>query len=105
MSLNFRPEIAKVGSSQKGCTKSFQALPNITAIEVLPTSAPSILAASIMKGPWIVQWPPADGAKKLIKNELTNPQNGSVWVVEISTNHFAIVVTKSEPPIIPMMPA
>ncbi|MNT98470.1 hypothetical protein D3C72_2410610 [compost metagenome] len=63
------------------------------------------LAASTMNGPWIIQWPPPDGAKKLITNELSSPQNGSVCGVAISTNTREMVSTSPEPAMIAMMPA
>ncbi|KAG1165672.1 hypothetical protein G6F35_018645 [Rhizopus arrhizus] len=69
------------------------------------SALPISLAASIMNGPWMPQWPPADGAKKLMKNELIRPQNGRVAGVAKSTNTCEIDVTRPEAAMMAMMPA
>ena len=96
---------ASAGRIQKGCTRSFQALPSITAMVVWFSALPISLAASIMNGPWITQWPPAEGAKKLMTKELIRPQKGSVSGVATSTKIFEMVVTRPEAAMMAMMPA
>src|SRR5437868_6361968 len=105
MSLSLSRESAKAGRIQNGCTRSFQALPSMTDMEVWAMEAPIAFAASIMNGPWITQCPPPDGAKKLMVKELTSPQNGNVVGVAMSMNTCAIVLTRPDEAMIAMMPA
>ena len=77
----------------------------MTAMVVWFSALPISLAASIMNGPWMTQWPPAEGAKKLMTNELIRPQNGSDSGVATSTNTCEIVVTRPEAAMMAMMPA
>ncbi|MNP00342.1 hypothetical protein D3C76_921310 [compost metagenome] len=62
-------------------------------------------AASTMNGPWIAQCPPAEGAKKLMINELITPQKGKLWVVEMLMNAAEMVSTNPDACIIAMIPA
>src|SRR4051794_36325056 len=105
MSLSLSLERASAGRIQKGWTRSFQALPSMTDMEVWAVEAPMAFAASIMKGPWITQWPPPDGAKKLITKELINPQKGRVSGVEMLVKTPEMVTTRPEPAMMAMMPA
>src|SRR5690606_40568222 len=77
----------------------------MTDIEVWLIELPISLAASIMNGPWMTQWPPPEGAKKLMKNELMRPQNGRVPGVATSTNTCEMVFTSPEPAMMARMPA
>src|SRR3954453_12971523 len=105
MSLSLSLDSASAGRIQNGWTRSFQALPSITDMAVCGTEAPSVFAASIMNGPWTTQWPPPEGAKKLITNELTKPQNGRVSGVEMLVNTPAMVTTRPEAAMMAMIPA
>lgn len=53
-------------------------------------------AASIMNGPWMAQCPPADGAKKLMKKELTSPKKGRVSAVATSVNSLEMLTTSPD---------
>src|SRR3954471_17287362 len=105
MSLSLSLDRASAGRIQNGWTRQFQALPSITDMEVWAVEAPRALAASIMNGPWTTQWPPPEGAKKLITNELTRPQNGRVSGVEMLVNSPAMVTTRPEAAMMAMIPA
>ena len=105
MSLSLSLDSASAGRIQKGWTRSFQPLPSITDMAVCACDAPSVRAASIMNGPCSTQWPPPEGAKKLMTKELTKPQSGSVAAVEMFTNTWAMDSTSPEPCMIAMMPA
>src|ERR1700744_116711 len=105
MSFSFSFDNASAGRIQNGWIKSFHELPSMTAVAVWPPDAPLALAASIMNGPWITQWPPPDGAKKLMKNELIKPQNGKVCGVAILTKTSENVLTRPDDAMIAMMPA
>ena len=105
MSLSLSLDRASAGRIQNGWTRSFQALPSMTDMAVWAVEAPMAFAASIMKGPWIIQWPPPDGAKKLIRNELIRPQNGRDSGVEMLVKTPEMVTTKPEAAMMAIMPA
>ena len=105
MSLSLSLDSAKAGKIQKGCTRSFQPLPSMTDMAVCACDAPSVVAASIMKGPCSTQWPPPEGAKKLMTKELIRPHSGRVSALEMLTKTWAIDSTRPEPCMMAMMPA